>query len=830
MPAKELSVEIVADIQRILKLDSGTTGLDALNGFDPVETLNSLFPNEEALGNLAEVQVDLARQQAELQEMISMYRAELQRDQDPGRMQLVQELISELLSQMNRIREKATESEAIVQSITKEIQVLDLAKRNLTSSITTLRRLQMLANAVSQLEEIAGSKRYSQIARTLAATKEIFVSIKAFALVPTVAVVVQRMQVVQGRIRAELDHDFDTFFLQNSEKQIDPGLISHACLVVDVLGVDVRLHFIDRYCSIELKEYRKIFRASDEAGQLDNIARRFSWFKKLLSGHDTDVAIVFPKSWQVGQHLVARFADITKDDVSAALSKAAPTLTVASLLEALQLTLDFESSISSKYGVLFSDIAKLSPSTSKGTSISSVFEPHMNVFVDAQNKALADMLASSRGAKSRSSLEGAVTSGSEENPILVLPSSTELFYFYGQNLEQCAKLSNRKPLSDLCDLHKKWLKVYAEDVLFSSLKSTPKSERERKSMEGRFTELNNACVVLNTADYCQVTAVELEDKIKEKISDEYREQISLQPERDLFVSVISSAIIAMLKEVENAVEPGLAMMLRTQWGALTTVSGESPYVANMVRAVDTVISSVRTRVEQKKYLRNFYDKAANLLITKFTNSLVKSRPLKEIGAEQVLIDLQALKACLLRFPQGMEASALSATYAKTVTKSTTRLETLLKVINSPIDPPEGFVSNYTLLVGDNSFSNFQKVLDLKGTPRTEQNALLDKFLTMTSTMADLESASFLTSLDMDPPAIPLTSSSLVTPNASVLSLPGLIPSAAAASVGLMTPPMGSSSSGGGMEASPVGKREMFSGMRKLVNFATRRDREGSTNP
>lgn len=76
----------------------------------------------------------------------------------------------------------------------------------------------------------------------------------------------------------------------------------------------------------------------------------------------------------------------------------------------------------------------------------------------------------------------------------------------------------------------------------------------------------------------------------------------------------------------------------------------------------------------------------SLMIIKFTNSLIKSRPLKEIGAEQVrdavlrlagsvclyeyllelndqvLIDLQALKASLLRFPQGMEASALSATY------------------------------------------------------------------------------------------------------------------------------------------------------------------------
>ena len=45
---------------------------------------------------------------------------------------------------MSRIREKATESEAIVRNITSEIQVLDSAKTNLILSMTTLKRLQML--------------------------------------------------------------------------------------------------------------------------------------------------------------------------------------------------------------------------------------------------------------------------------------------------------------------------------------------------------------------------------------------------------------------------------------------------------------------------------------------------------------------------------------------------------------------------------------------------------------------------------------------------------------------------------------------------------------
>jgi hypothetical protein len=46
---------------------------------------------------------------------------------------------------MSLIREKATESEAVVRNITKDIEVLDLAKKNLILSMTTLRRLQMLS-------------------------------------------------------------------------------------------------------------------------------------------------------------------------------------------------------------------------------------------------------------------------------------------------------------------------------------------------------------------------------------------------------------------------------------------------------------------------------------------------------------------------------------------------------------------------------------------------------------------------------------------------------------------------------------------------------------
>jgi vacuolar protein sorting-associated protein 53 len=82
--------------------------------------------------------------------------------------------------------------------------------------------------------------------------------------------------------------------------------------VVDVLGADVRTQVLERYVSLELKDYRRIFRATDEAGQLDNISRRFAWFRRLLQTHEVEQGRVFPAEWKVGWHLLARFVEITR--------------------------------------------------------------------------------------------------------------------------------------------------------------------------------------------------------------------------------------------------------------------------------------------------------------------------------------------------------------------------------------------------------------------------------------------------------------------------------------------------------------------------------------
>lgn len=57
--------------------------------------------------------------------------------------------LQQLMLQINLIREKAAEAEAIVKGITQDIQRLDVAKRNLTGAIQTLERWGMLSQLSS---------------------------------------------------------------------------------------------------------------------------------------------------------------------------------------------------------------------------------------------------------------------------------------------------------------------------------------------------------------------------------------------------------------------------------------------------------------------------------------------------------------------------------------------------------------------------------------------------------------------------------------------------------------------------------------------------------
>ncbi|GAA6017676.1 hypothetical protein JCM11491_001165 [Sporobolomyces phaffii] len=791
------------------------------------DILNELLPDETSLDQASLVSVLLRSKIQTIRSEVEALTELLEEDQDPVHMGEIQELIGELLSQVTAIRDAATESEVVVRDITRDIQSLDLAKRNLVASMNALKRFQMLVNAFDQLTKLAKSRQYRETAQALGAVKQLAQYFKTFSSVERIAAVNRGVFEVQNVLRAQVMRDFEEAFSNETTRASMTGQLTDACLVVDALGDEAKDSLLRWYSLLLLRDYRRIFGSTSEAGQLDNISRRFAWFRRILKSHEDENGSLFPTSWNVGAVLAGSFSEVTKNDLKSVLAKVASTLDVNLLLESIAQTNEFERDMARKYSMPFESVLALSAIKYGGKDatlpLTSVFEPYLGIFVEAQNKTLAEMLQNFTSSR--------ISSSPSDNPSAVLPSSTELFYFYREALDRCARLSVRQPLLELCKVYRKWLKTYAEEVLNAAL-----IKFDRRSGEGRpnLQELQTACLVLNTGEYCLETAAQLEETLKEKIDSEFRDRVSLEAEKELFTGSISAALLAILRELELTVEAPFNTMSRGPWKDAEFVSGESDYVGELTRACVTVVGIVREGLEQKKYIRSTCDKIVGLILAKFLQTIVRCRPIPQIGAEQLLLDLQGLKHCLMHLVLAPGDSApIPTSYSRYVSRSVQRVDTLLKVLMTPEEPAADFVRHYLLLIPCQSFSDFQKILDLKGVRRIDQNNLLDLFLARTSIASGLTDSSFLTQLDMDP-----TSQSLTSPSASGLNSP-LAPNShslfsgfgSAATAALPILPTGSLSREASRAGTPSygGQREGDKGFSRFGAFSSRLFRKDTSS-
>lgn len=143
--------------------------------FDAVQFINTNFPTEASLSSLDTFVLGIGSQISVLDEEISRaVQAQSCAGQQASKdINDAQVSIHELFSKISDIKSKASQSERMVQDICADIKKLDYAKTNLQSSITSLKRLQMLITAVGQLETLANEYHYKEAANLLDAVKQL---------------------------------------------------------------------------------------------------------------------------------------------------------------------------------------------------------------------------------------------------------------------------------------------------------------------------------------------------------------------------------------------------------------------------------------------------------------------------------------------------------------------------------------------------------------------------------------------------------------------------------------------------------------------------------
>ncbi|KAI4302259.1 hypothetical protein MLD38_038033 [Melastoma candidum] len=156
---------------------------------------------------------------------------------------------------------------------------------------------------------------------------------------------------------------------------------------------------------------------------------------------------------------------------------------------------------------------------------------------------------------------------------------------------------------------------------------------------------------------------------------------------------------------------------------------------------------------------------ASSLGPRFFANFFKCKQVSETGAQQMLLDTQAIKTILLEIPSLGRQTAGAASYSKVVSREMSKAEALLKVILSPV---ESVADTYRALLPEGTPMEFQRVLELKGLKKADQQTILDDFNKHAPVIMQPSAATAVV------PAIP--TASLITPAMANLASVGLIAS------------------------------------------------------
>jgi vacuolar protein sorting-associated protein 53 len=596
---------------------------------DPIQYLNLLFPHPSTLSSIGRVSSTLRSEQNALSSVIAARQTAQAYGPDSSldRMQSAQAELGELFRKIETVRSRAIKTEENITFMTADIKRLDGTKRNLTSSMTALKRLQMLTTAYEQLRGLGKSRQYRDCASLLQAVLQLMRHFNSYRSIDQIATLSRGVGEIQRELLEQVCEDFEMAFAKGEVGARKQTLVE-ACGVMDALGDTARARLVAWYVNTELREYRQVFRGNDEAGSLDNIGRRYAWFKRMMKGYEEEHSSIFPPHWRVGETLAMAFCDGTRDDYKGILEKSmrkvdGAKINVNLLLSCLQETMDFEQGLEKRFSnEPRASIDTLSSSDERmqsfNGSISVAFEPYLSLWVESQDRALAVMIPKYKS-------QPLIPADEEFSSQAVISSAIELFHFYKLTLSQCAKLSTTERLLDLAKILARYLDEYAQQVLLAFLQRTGQGA----------ASIQDIVLVLNTADFWHTNTGQLEENIKKRIDPELVAKVDLSSQADTFLGVASTAVLALVNKVEAECEGAWREMKNTNWSKMESVGDQSSYVGELVSHVTAKTEEILAVVVKPQYARAFADNLVEHIANTYIANIIHCRPVSEVGAEQV---------------------------------------------------------------------------------------------------------------------------------------------------------------------------------------------------
>ncbi|KAH9697159.1 vacuolar protein sorting-associated protein 53 A [Citrus sinensis] len=707
-----------------------------------LDYINQMFPTEASLSGVEPL---MQKIHSEIRRVDAGILAAVRQQSNSGNkakedLAAATHAVEELMYKIREIKNKAEQSETMVQEICRDIKKLDFAKKHITTTITALHRLTMLVSAVEQLQVMASKRQYKEAAAQLEAVNQLCSHFEAYRDIPKITELREKFKNIKQILKSHVFSDFSS--LGTGKETEETNLLqqlSDACLVVDALEPSVREELVNNFCRRELTSYEQIFEGA-ELAKLDKTERRYAWIKRRIRTNE-EIFKIFPPSWHVPYLLNIQFCKKTRKQLEGILDNLTERPDVGTLLLALQRTIEFEDELAEKFGgdsrsseigldieeigrpennrQNVSDIRKkyerkLAANQGNSTEekdgnkdlsvpgagfnfrriISSCFEPHLTAYVELEERTLMENLEKLVQVEETWDIE----EGSQNN---VLHSSTEVF--------------------------QRILKAYATKLFARLPRGGTGIVAAATGMDGqiRISERDERviCYIVNSAEYCHKTSGDLAESVSKIIDSQLADGVDMSEVQDEFSAVITKALVTLVLGLETKFDNEMAGMTRVPWGSLESVGDQSEYV-NGINMILTSSIPVLGSLLSPIYFQFFLDKLASSLGPRFYANIFKCKHISETGAQQMLLDTQAVKTILLDIPSLGRQTSNAASYTKFVSREMSKAEALLKVILSPVD---SVADTYRALLPEGTPMEFQRILELKGLKKADQQTILDDF-------------------------------------------------------------------------------------------------------
>lgn len=376
---------------------------------------------------------------------------------------------------------------------------------------------------------------------------------------------------------------------------------------------------------------------------------------------------------------------------------------------------------------------------------SSAFDNFMAPYIALEEQSMDEQLVESLG-------DAAVDTRGE---LPVFTSSTGLFVYIKGSITRCTAMTKGKAFYLLFQAFQDSLNKYAQ-ILSGKLPQPAvpsqsvgglnigttfgKQQAQQSNTKGSIAipkgEEVTVCHVISTCEYCADTVEALEDLIRDTIDPDFKERIDMSTQQEHFHDATAKCITVLVSGLMSRIEVSLKTMDAINWATFDMVGEESPYVRMIITEWVPFFATVRGLVPSS-YFRSFCDKFATAFTSAYFNTLVGLKRIGETATQQLLLDAYNLKTAMLKLPvveamtnatqrantSGAATSIAPAMYTKMVTKQFKRIDTLLKLVGTPITM---LIDVFRVQWPGGSALDLQVVMNLKGLKRNEQALLLEK--------------------------------------------------------------------------------------------------------